>query len=72
MPDILITDEARQHLEMLSPGISQYLLYRGNNLWQADLHIDALAVITQNSLMGETLSDTIIRGVRTRLGRKPH
>jgi hypothetical protein len=72
MPDIVITDEARQYLEILSPGVSEYFDYRGNQLWLADLDIHALAVIAQNRLVGETLSDTIIRGARTRLGLKPH
>ena len=72
MLDILITDEARQYLEMLSPGISRYLHYRGNDLWQADLDIVALTLIYENRLMSETISDTIIRGVRKQLGLKPH
>jgi hypothetical protein len=72
MPDIVITDEARQYLEILSPGVGEYFDYRGNHLRLADLDIHALAVIAQNRLVGETLSDTIIRGARTRLGLKPH
>jgi len=72
MPYILINDEARRYLEMISPGISQYLHYRGDDLWQADLHIGDLTILEQNSLQGETLSDAIIRGVRTQLGLKPH
>jgi hypothetical protein len=50
---------------MMSPGISQYIDYRANNVWLADLEIDFLAVMAQNSLMGETLSDTIIGVART-------
>jgi hypothetical protein len=72
MPVILITDEARTYLEMISPGISQYMDYDGNDLWQADLDIDAVTTIEQNSLWGESPSDAIIRGVRTQLGIKPH
>jgi hypothetical protein len=64
MPDILITDEACQYLEMLSPGITEDFDYRGNHLWLVDLDIHALTVIAQNSLVGETLSDTIIPGAR--------
>jgi hypothetical protein len=72
MSDTLITDEARQYLEMISPGISQYFDYCGNDVWLVDMDIDTLAVISQNSLMGESLSDTIIRGARTHLGLKPY
>jgi hypothetical protein len=54
------------------PGMSEDFDYRGNHLWRVDLDIHALAVIAQNGLVGETLSDTIIRGARTRLGLKPH
>jgi hypothetical protein len=31
MPDIVITDEARQYLEMLSPGISEDFNYRAGS-----------------------------------------
>ena len=72
MPVILITDEARQHLEMITPGISWYLHDFGNDMWLADVDDDALAVIVDNSLPGESPSDTIIRGIRTQLGLKPH
>jgi hypothetical protein len=72
MPNIVITDEARQYLEMVSAGISQHLQYRGNDLWQADLDIQALSIIAENRLLGESPSDTLIRGVRARLGLKPH
>jgi hypothetical protein len=69
---IAINDEARQYLELILPGISQYLDYSGHGFWRGELDIDLLAVILQNSLRGESLSDTIIRGVRTKLGLKPH
>ena len=50
---------------MTSPGISRYFDYRASNVWLADLEIDFLTVMAQNSLMGETLSDTIIRVARS-------
>jgi hypothetical protein len=57
---------------MISPGISQYFDYCGNDGWLVDMDTDVLDEISQNRLMGESLSDTIIRGARTHLGLKPH
>jgi hypothetical protein len=73
MPNILITDEARQYLEMLLSGITEHCEYNfKSHLWELALDIDIIDAITEHMLTGETFSDTIIRNVRLQLGLKPH
>lgn len=73
MPNILITDEACQYLEMILSSLTEYCEYNyKNHLWQLALDNDVIDAITEHTLISETFSGTIIRRVRLRLGLKPH
>jgi hypothetical protein len=58
---------------MILSGITEYCKYNyKNHLWQLARDNDLMDAITEYTLISETLSGTIIPGVRLRLGLKPH
>jgi hypothetical protein len=75
MPRINITNEAMLAIRSASTapgGFNQTANRRSDGTWDVPLEEDTLDRLKSQQLPGETLSDTIIRGIALATGRRPN